>query len=156
MIITERLEQLPVTIWIGAITVLIAVIIITFIINKKRNQEVDELQKAFGDPYDYPEEDEGTLGKGKSKNRSTERVSKQPQRPSTFRQHASTTEARSSEEHTSDWSSDTEKESDPEFISKQDNDQGETQKEAGDENEQASYAASSLPSRGNRHSRKAK
>ncbi|MDR6225577.1 hypothetical protein [Desmospora profundinema] len=74
--IIDWLTELPVMVWFGLAAGLVGILVIMVIINYKRSHEVDELQKAFGEPYDYPEEEEGEKLERKSVRKRKEASSK--------------------------------------------------------------------------------
>ncbi|PTM56689.1 hypothetical protein [Desmospora activa] len=174
--IIERLEEMPVTVWVGVAVVLIVIIVINIIISKKRSQEVDELQKAFGDPYDYPDEDEGKLGKRRPEKKETpsEQDPEQPEQQSTLNQRSGSAAGRrlrtaeKTQNRAPQTNTNTEEESTPRSdilqkrLQKQEQEQEQAVeetaagKEANDEQGQAPFATTSIPSRGSRRGRKSK
>lgn len=72
----DWLVDVPIIAWIGlAAIICIGILVISIIVGNRRSQEVDELQKAFGDPYDYPEEEGEKLGQ-KRKSKAAQRAAR--------------------------------------------------------------------------------
>lgn len=53
--IAEWLQRVPVFVWLALAVVLIVCFVVIFMVAGKRSREVDELEKAFNEPYHPPQ-----------------------------------------------------------------------------------------------------
>ncbi|PTX62579.1 hypothetical protein C8P63_105176 [Melghirimyces profundicolus] len=56
--ISDWLQKIPMGVWVALALILVAIIVLNSRISRKRSQEVEELERAFREPYQPREEGE--------------------------------------------------------------------------------------------------